>query len=1628
MGDAVTHVDGREGTVLTVDATGVAKVDFGDHVGNVPLAKLGFSKTHSDGGFNPSTVDIDPTAVDVKPIKKWSANLRAQPVALRTKSEAGYRVKTLPMVACTECVHVHEHGEAPSTCDLVEGSVDGQHVCSLFALVESHIDQSVMHVRDWKAWDEDREASGGTAAAHAGGEETVGAHTPGDHVLPADVKTKAEIDYVTKGEAAWKAHGLANLAAHDAEKAAEGDHETASHAEGGAEDVASTSTHSASQNDEAERASRGMPKAAATKSMSDTEKSERDALSSRFDWEARAVNAHEPTNGSQNKPYIPGANPDRLGRFAKGYTNARHDARDRNLSAEDARAAYAAHKSLQAKDPRTGEKALANPPQAERRGVAMGYKAHALELEGKGHPAQWAAHDWSMGNPGEARRVESPFAPDSEEHANFARGYRSATGEARGGSMDKEQAAARAINHQEQSQHDISATEKAFHLGAAKGFEHHAAEAPASEHAAAPEGINDEHFTQGRQEAMRQIQSGNLLPEDSAEKAELHEEKSVNTSGADSARHAGMSSAFKEHAEREPSPQDKIRHEAIRSANGPGIAPEHAADYQEGVDKATRHIEEFDLDQATTSKKSEREMQAAGRETDEAKRAHYLGTAAAYRAHAVHGDTDNVPRPRVIEPTVAREPLKITVSPDHETKSIADFKPSDLQTPLPQGVEEPKTIAELQAEAGRVAPPSVAKVPTVPPGGKNPVGTRWTHKTSNQYIIKMSNGSLRKFHEWGEPVRGADGKVQDVPPHKGGAFEEALDKSGAFTKEEVDTDDDLKPPARPVAPPEPAKIEQQVHEIHEPKVASPSVAAVETPKTAGEDHAPTKLAAKDLKPGDKVRFYDENANDHKGANREEVLKSVGPHLGSYAQKGDLQFHFAGHEKPWGQMVSGTMPMSRIGEGFPTDEAHGEESHAPEVAASEAEAPAAAGERKIENPYEEGSEHFGTFNHLSSQTFRNTEGMNPVTSDAKAMEHEAKAANAVDEAQRVQHLGTAAGLLRRSKEERDWSTAAYRGPVSGHSIEGNPHPQGTKEHDAFRQNFIVARRHSRHDELSAEDAQNQVDHQTGILNSMESRKPADVAKVQGKIQGYQSHIEQLKNPAPSEFSSAHATAFMDVKPDKPTADLSAPYAKPEHTDLENSVLTSSLNHLSKGNVTPTALRAEARQDAEQSVTTASRGYDGEALRATANGKLKAADQYENGGGKPILKEGGTNRPPTEHTMMSHLQPGDRIWHNGEPQFVHSNTKEPGKMRQMETVSEKTGEITNHAHSGNTWYERLPATIKEPTLHGEQPPRLEDSHLKLPQQAVAPVGHLHGSSDSELSAAHAQGAADARDELKELNPSRDEAATHAASLRDEIQERPRTQAEEQDHAYKTGMAETYESHAAVPPSISATSAGEERPSAPKDDEPVPSAVQPGHEDAYRQGIQDGYAHGTEMHTNQGKTAAQVKALASNKYFKDAKKSFDEGDFSSHAKNYGFARGLGRAASEKRAMDKAPTSNAVASGVEEGPATDLGTNPTNNAEATVAPSVVEQATETPTVSSSSTNNSAMESAIARATDEGLKYDEIQGNAARAGAGNSRSKNEAIVRAMNGEAQQALSKGDYNHAAWLDAHAKGYQQALGT
>lgn len=1583
-------------------------------VGKSASGKLGFSRTHEGEG---------------------TSELRSERVHLRTKAEVGYRVKTLPMVACTECVHVHEHGEAPSTCDLVEGTVDGQHVCSLFALTESRVDQSVMHVRDWRTWDEDRGKSGGRVVANA--------HTPSNHIIPAEpnnAKTTNELKYITEGETAWEAHGAANLAEHDATEGHSGGNEPspgAGHEGGGG--GASVSSHSPSQHAEAQRAHEGMPKERSTKDMSETESSERHALSDRFDWEAKAVNAHEPEDpAEQHKPYVEGAEGNRLGRFVKGYRNARHDARDRNLSAEDARAASDAHRAIATMDPKTGKRVLANPPQAERRGAAMGYKAHALEQEGKGQPAEWAQHDWSTGHPGE-RRVESPFAKDSEEHQHFARGYHGAMNQARGANMDSEHAAARAVGAHHEAQLERPATEKAFHLGEAKGFEHHAENAPAPTHAAAPEGVDEEHFSQGRQEASRQVFSGKLLPEDSASRATEHAEKANATSGAESARHAGMAAGFKEHAERVPTEQDKIHHEAIRAGRGPGIAPEHVEHFNAGADKATRHVEEFNMPQEDASKRSEKQMKAALGEKDEAKRAAYLGQAAAYRSHAVHNDAGLHTEPRVIEPTVARD-LKLTVSPDHETKSIADFKPSDLHTPLPEGVEEPKTVAELQA-AAEVAPSS-PKAPKAVPGGPNPVGTRWTHKTSNQFIVKMGNGSLRKFHEWGEPVRGTNGKIQDVPAEKGHAFEKALDTSDVFHKEEVEADEDVRPPERPVAPPEPAKVEQQVHQVAEPAPPKPEVAppttAVVPPKTQGVEHASTRTNARDLKPGDRIKFFDENANNN-GEHREEVIKSVAPHPNPGARKGDVQLHFAGEESPWHQMVSGGMPMTKTGEGFPTDvEKAAPKVETPEVSAPEAPHPEAPhpeasaatastpSERKIENPFPENAEHQSSFNHESSQTFRNTEGMLPVTAEAKAMEHEAKAANEVDEAQKVIHLGTAAGYLRRSKEERDWTTGAYRGPVSGHTIKGNTFDKGTKEHRTYRENFISARRHARHDELNEADAQNQVDHHTQVLNDMQTRKPNDIAKAQGKIEGYKAHIEQLNNPAPTEFTDAKVAATADIKPDKPIADLSAPYAKPEHVDLENSVLQSSLNHLSKGNVTPTELRSEARQDAEQAATTADRGYDGEPLRATANGKLKAADQYENGGGKPILKEGGTNKPATQSTMMARLQEGDRIWHNGEPQFVHSNVKEPGKMREMTTVSEKTGEMTTHTHSGNHWFEKLPATVQQPTLHGEAP-RLEDAQLEAPTPAVQPVGHLHGSTDSEIGAAHDQGAADARDELENLNPSQEEAATHAAALRDEIKARPRTQAEEQDHSYKTGMAETYETHAATPRPIAATSAGEETPAAPKGDEAIPEAVQPGHEEAFRQGLQEGYAHGTDMHANQGKSAAQVKALASNTYFKQAKKAYDEGDFNGHAQKYGFARGLGRAASEKRAMDKVPTEHAVSTGLEEGPATDLGTNPTNNAEATISPSVVKAATPAPTTPPTSSNDSQMESAVSRATDEGLKYNDIRDSAGRAGASKSRAENENIVQHFNAEAQKALAKGDYSQAAWLDAHAKGYGQALG-
>ena len=81
-------------------------------------------------------------------------------------------------------------------------------------------------------------------------------------------------------------------------------------------------------------------------------------------------------------------------------------------------------------------------------------------------------------------------------------------------------------------------------------------------------------------------------------------------------------------------------------------------------------------------------------------------------------------------------------------------------------------------------------------------------------------------------------------------------------------------------------------------------------------------------------------------------------------------------------------------------------------------------------------------------------------------------------------------------------------------------------------------------------------------------------------------------------------------------------------------------------------------------------------------------------------------------------------------------------------------------------------------------------------------------------------------------------------------------------------------------------------------VPSAVTPGHEQHYLNGKAQGYHHGLDMIENEGKPIVAPKYLASNQFYKEAKKGLANGDAAHHAHNLGYAHGLAQATKEKKA----------------------------------------------------------------------------------------------------------------------------------
>lgn len=71
-----------------------------------------------------------------------------------TKPQVDYRATTSTVVHCTGCSNVEEHGDADSTCRIVEGTVDRHHVCDRFTMGGPvvRVEPGVLHTRDWTKW------------------------------------------------------------------------------------------------------------------------------------------------------------------------------------------------------------------------------------------------------------------------------------------------------------------------------------------------------------------------------------------------------------------------------------------------------------------------------------------------------------------------------------------------------------------------------------------------------------------------------------------------------------------------------------------------------------------------------------------------------------------------------------------------------------------------------------------------------------------------------------------------------------------------------------------------------------------------------------------------------------------------------------------------------------------------------------------------------------------------------------------------------------------------------------------------------------------------------------------------------------------------------------------------------------------------------------------------------------------------------------------------------------------------------------------------------------------------------------------------------------------------------------
>jgi 8-oxo-dGTP pyrophosphatase MutT (NUDIX family) len=78
-------------------------------------------------------------------------------VALMSKGEVHYRHSGSANHSCHTCAHRIDHGEQPSTCERVQGTVKRDDVCDLF---EEARDQGDLDTRDWTKWNAEHKGSG----------------------------------------------------------------------------------------------------------------------------------------------------------------------------------------------------------------------------------------------------------------------------------------------------------------------------------------------------------------------------------------------------------------------------------------------------------------------------------------------------------------------------------------------------------------------------------------------------------------------------------------------------------------------------------------------------------------------------------------------------------------------------------------------------------------------------------------------------------------------------------------------------------------------------------------------------------------------------------------------------------------------------------------------------------------------------------------------------------------------------------------------------------------------------------------------------------------------------------------------------------------------------------------------------------------------------------------------------------------------------------------------------------------------------------------------------------------------------------------------------------------------------